>query len=312
VTRAKSSIVIFEMKALVISNCAARAYVQGMQILFPTWDIRGLRSKDAVQLVEEGNEEFLNFAEVADVYVGTPMPLLQKQFPTIKFLQVVKSNTVYVYIPNFVFRGLHPDIFYLRTDVRPILPPDTMYSRLVVVSYLLGFTVKEAMAAFSEPVYRRIGDFDAFDDETIKVCETFDEYGIDVREPLQGWISSGQFVYTLNHAKAFVYFDILLSALRDRLISAEQIQRKQPLRGKIRDYLAKAPFWPVYPELAVPRRIPGSLVWHTRKDANYEQLNHETFVSRSYENLARDKDLSPALVPGFDVAKDAILSCSDT
>jgi len=54
--------------------------------------------------------------------------------------------------------------------------------------------------------------------------------------------------------------------------------------------------------LGVPRGIRGSFVWHTRK-ADHEQLNLETFVSRSYQNLEGAKDLSPSLVPGFDAAK---------
>jgi hypothetical protein len=74
----------------------------------------------------------------------------------------------------------------------------------------------------------------------------------------------------------------------------------------MKDYLANAPIWPVYPELGLPRGISGSLVWHTRKDANYEQLDLETFVSRSFENLAEVTGLSPSLVPGFEIAKEAL------
>ena len=135
---------------------------------------------------------------------------------------------------------------------------------------------------FDESVYRRMGYFDAFDDEVDSVYKTFDEYGIDLREAMSSWVRIGKFVYTLNHAKAFVYFDILLVALSNRLIPEDQIHDKRVLRNEMTDYLANAPIWPVYPELGIARRIPGSLVWHTRKDADYEQLNLETFVSRSY------------------------------
>ena len=56
-TRARSSTAWgFEVKALVISNCATKAYIQGMQLLFPGWEIRGVRDKGAAQFVEEGKK----------------------------------------------------------------------------------------------------------------------------------------------------------------------------------------------------------------------------------------------------------------
>jgi hypothetical protein len=162
------------------------------------------------------------------------------------------------------------------------------------------------MAAFNETVYRQAGYFDAFDVEANQLCGTFAGHGIDLSGAFPRWLASGQFLYTINHAKAEVYYDVLLGALLNRLISVAELEEKAPLRKRMDDYLADAPFWPVYPELGIRHGISGTLIWHTRKDRHYEQLNLRTFVSRSYENLATAKDLSPALVPGFEAAKEAM------
>ncbi len=294
------------MKVLVISNCATKAYIQGMQLLFPDWNVKGVRDVGAAEWVDAGREDFLNFVSHADIYVGTPPRSLERQYPTLAQLPL-KKRIIEILIPKFLFRGLHPDIFFLRTKIDPILPPDTIYSRIVVTSYLLNRPPGEAVRAFNESVYRRLGYFDAFDEEITRIRGAFQHYGIDLEQEIRTWLNSGSpFVFTLNHASAAVYYDVLLAAVAGRLIPAHDRDAKREFRNQVDDYMARGPIWPVYPELGAARGIADRLVWRTKQNASYEEFGLEAFVERSYGHLSRTSDLSPAMVPGFEAAIAAL------
>ena len=291
------------MKALVVTNCATAAYTSGLRALFPDWEVKGADLNVARKwLVEEPNAAFREFLTTAQLLVlpAVDEPLIQGHL----------AGKEVLVIPYFYFRAFHPDSFHLGCGDRPvpsILGSGNLHSRIAVTAKVLGMTENDAISAFNARAYERVGYFSVFEPEKVELLARFVAQGIDIKADFENWLRRGNFLYTYNHAKAFVFNDILLRALYDRFIGNSTMGAARTALAQVPDYLEPAIRWPVYPEIARHYGFESELVWRTGVDAGPKSFSVDEYIALSFETFARYPELDAGCIPGFEECRDALL-----
>lgn len=264
------------MKVLIVGGCATRAYVEFFQKCFPDWETRAALLVQVNEWVEEGNEAFLSYVESADIFVGlTDREPLKSLMP---------ENALNIFLPSFDFFGYQPDSIFLSGMSSP-LELGVIHSRIAASAYLAGKNEQEALALFNADHYKELGYFDQFDICKAKLFEKFDQYNIDLRERFDFWSKDGNFLYTVNHPHAAVFFDIACVAMKNHYPEMLSDDVVGPARESVDNYMGNGLVWAIYPELAEHLGIACSPAdWRTsqihKPGINF---NLSEFISRSYQ-----------------------------
>jgi hypothetical protein len=289
------------MKALVVSNCATAAYTTGLRTLFPDWDVKGAEIGAAQKFIEEGNRNFLDHLSQSR--------LLLAALPDDPMFSGFAPEGLKLFVPAFYFRGYHPDSFHLHhcgEAVGSVLGGGNLHSRIAVTAFLLGMPAKAAVAAFNLRTYERIGYLDVVDSERHDLLARYSGAEIDLAAEFDRWKATGNFLYTYNHPKAFVFNDILVKRLSGHFLATNDTTLARVMLESVPDYLGESAFWPVYPEIAAPLGFPGSLHWRQGRTTDFLTFPLEGFVERTYAILSGLTSLSPQSVPGFEDCAAAI------
>jgi hypothetical protein len=291
------------MKALVITNCATAAYTTGLQAIFPDWEVKGANLDVAQKwLGDEPNTAFRQFLCDANLLVlGTENESAFEAFA---------SGKDVLSIPYFYLRGFHPDSFHLGVadkSVPSVLRTGNLHSRIAAACSVLGLTQRETVAAFNSTTYEAVGYFSAFQSEERNLLARFAAKGIELAQAYERWRSSGNFLYTYNHPKAFVFNDILLEALAGRFIDEAQRRSAHAALGAVPDYLKPSIRWPVYPEIAARHGIETDFLWRTGVSAGPVSFTLDEFVAQTFETLAHRPELTADCIPGFEYCRAALV-----
>lgn len=233
------------MKALIVSNCNGAAYYGFMKHFFPDWDVRSVVHSQAKIWISDKNEPFLNYLKEAEIFVGDPLFLRNEAS------DLFSSSIEAFNLPGFVYDGSRPDCFWIPSVLSPT-GAGYIHSKIVASAFCLGKTVDETEALFSKEHFRNLGYFDAHSRSLQKLFKTYDRYsGMDIRPLFEVWWKFGDFMYTPNHPRSFVPFDLISNSLSSRgylnKFSEESIASA---RRDFDDTLGRGMIWPVYPEIA--------------------------------------------------------------
>ncbi|HEX4157026.1 MAG TPA: WcbI family polysaccharide biosynthesis putative acetyltransferase [Rhizomicrobium sp.] len=289
------------MKALVVTNCATGAYTMGLRAIFPKWDVKGANNNVAQKFIDERDRKFLG-------HLSSAKFLLTNE-PDAPMFDGFAPDGVKLVIPNFSFRALQPDAFHLshaNQAVSSLLGGGNLHSRLTVTAFVLGMRVDETAAAFNAANYERCCYFDVFASERENLLGRFSAAGIDLAPELDGWLGKGNFLYTHNHPKSFVFADILIKSLTGRFLTPVRAGTARAMLEKLHDHLEDTGHWPVYPEIAARLGFDGSLVWRTSRGAGFRLLGVRDFVEQTFAGLANLSGISPKTIPGFEDCATAI------
>ena len=291
------------MKALVVTNCATAAYTSALRALFPEWEVKGANLDVAQKwLGEEPNERFRGFLRDANLLVlGSENEAA--------FAEYALGKNV-LSIPYFYFRAYHPDSFHLGVGgsmVPSVLQTGNLHSRIAVASFVLGLTPDAAIAAFNARTYEHIGYFSIFEPEKRNLLDRFSAKGIDIALAFEEWRASGNFLYTYNHPKAFVFNDILIESLSGRFLDASEQDAARETLASVPDYLEPSIRWPVYPEIAAQQGMKSDFLWRTGVSAGPISMALDDFVARTFETLASYTDLGANCIPGFESCRAALM-----
>jgi hypothetical protein len=266
------------MKALVISNCATSAYILGLKALFPEWEVRGAMSNVADQWVlqDPPKTEFIEYLQNCDLYVGSSPE-------GSRYGRHLSDHSRKLLIPHFDFRGLQPDSFHLPGFESVLGRGGSLFSQIVVTSFVSGLTPVFTSKLFNSDTYEAFGFFALFDVEKRQVVDQFQQYGIDLSGSFEPWIAKGNFLYSRNHPRVDVLIELLCRALAaaDILPGAELERRDLP----IIDGLKESGHWPVYPEIGNRHGLEGSLIWRRGRTNDYQPLDLDQFITASFEAL---------------------------
>ena len=172
---------------------------------------------------------------------------------------------------------------------------------------MLGRTAAQTEGLFCPEVFEAIGYLDAYDGEQRRSIDLFAANGIDIAGPFERWRATGNFLYTLNHPKVFVFTDILVQALTGTLIAAGDVARAaEGLRG-LTDWLERSIVTgPSTPKPGRRHGIDEPFIWRTGEASGFEQIPLGVFVTRTFQQLATHPNLNPDLIPGAEAAVKAI------
>lgn len=291
------------MKVLVVSNCAMPAYVQGLRALFPEWDIKGVLITMALEwLQNKSNDLFLDWLKDVDYYIGLDDDNLFSQLPT-------NERMTRIYIPSFLFSGYHPDSFHLHAGVKSVLKAGNLHSRIAVTAFVMGLPLNKAVKLFNGDIYQKLGYFDSFERERVSLIDRFKYHGISIAADFDSWYSRGNFLYTYNHPKHYVLFDILRRALQGRLMTDSEVEAAASKSDVVSDFLSESIIWPIYPEIGKPHGINDQCLWRTGRNKGFEYLTLDEFVQRTYDSLSQLDTLKSADVPEFDACADVLAQC---
>jgi hypothetical protein len=286
--------------ALVVSNCVTEVLTDGVRSLFPSWDARGVVIPTAQEwLTTNPNEKFKEFLANTDVLITSS--------PQDPMFETLPSTATRIDFPGFSFWGQQPDSFYPEGP-QPVsaAKAGTMQSRIAMTAFLLGKSRHEALAAFNETVYEKLGYFAVYDPGRQALINHYAAAGIDITEAMARWESKGSFLYLHNHPKMFVIHDLLCGAVVDRLISAQEIAAARPRLAELPDHLANFAVWPVYPEVAARHDFSEPFLWRTGREDGYRPIDLPEFLARTYDILEQFGQLTQASVAGFELCAAAL------
>lgn len=274
------------MKAIVISNCATKAYYQCLSAFFPEWEVRSVILTQAEEWIASGHEGFLEYLAQADVFFGLPNLYANMIKP------VLNPQAQLVLIPSFAYMGNRLDCFWLNKVTSPTRA-GVLNSRLAVKAYLDGKTIAQTLPLFCDAQFEAEGYYDTQDRQRTALFSLYTAQGIDLTDAFESWHSEGDFLYTPNHPETKVFYDILSAALRTAgLNTALSAQEQAQLRATSENYLADNIIWPIYPEIAARRGIKNPKIqWHAASSSNEPAFGLEEMLNRSFARF----DVTPNL-----------------
>lgn len=156
-----------------------------------------------------------------------------------------------IYIPTFVFTGLHPDMTYhVIQDKIWNGAQSPMHSLISMACYLLDLPAQRAASLFNAYIFAELGYFSAYAASYEVMVRDFDAAGYDLRGMPDLWMATnGPFMYTINHPSISVLSHMAVLALARAGLTAGDAK----LPEGVDDYLHRSLVAPVFPEIA--RRI---------------------------------------------------------
>jgi hypothetical protein len=109
----------------------------------------------------------------------------------------------FVTLPNFDFRGFHPDTIRITDGGAELAGPTGFYhSRIAVAGFLAGLTPAETARLYHGLAFARLGYFRAFEQESVGLIERFAQHGLNA-VPMMGRLRArGCFMHGIDTPKA--------------------------------------------------------------------------------------------------------------
>jgi hypothetical protein len=195
--------------------------------------------------------------------------------------------------PSLLFGAYHPDAIFIhdrsRGDAFVSGPIGQHHSALALFAYRAGFTPESALLLYQREVYQLLGYFDVWEPASTQLLELTRSYGVKLDSDFIGWTRFARcFMYSINHPKAYVLFDLARRLLDHAGISWKPLDFDHYALND----LARDTIFPVYPEIAERFGIAGSYIFKAPKPARGGLnigtfFDLEAFVRESYCVYAR-------------------------
>lgn len=251
---------------LVISNCQAYGLanclkLSGVRIRADGCDIDRFRRESDVWIAK--------FKEYDYIVVA----------PEAGYLDIVNFANMdnIVWLPTFYFPAFHGDLTYATSnDILIKTPLDGYNSKLILSGYKRGLSKSQTASLFNIETFQSIGYLDTYDQASTELLQRYAEHGINLQSALVTWMRDGIFVYSVNHPKVSVLYDIASLLLKKLGLKTREHQYLP------HDNLANGPIFPVFPEIATFYGFSnGSYFYKSAYDYQTYDLNE--FIEESYE-----------------------------
>lgn len=172
--------------------------------------------------------------------------------------ETLRSATGLVQIPVIVFSAYHPDVVYVGPNDRFVRTPVGDYnSAIALFGFLRGLSVEATSRLFRPDVYRALGYLGIWEGSAESLLQLGRDAGWDLGPDLARWARRGPFMHLLNHPRTFVTND-LARGLAARLgLAVPEVD----LDSYVEDEIVRLGAFPVYPGVAEPLGLEGSLVF---------------------------------------------------
>jgi hypothetical protein len=196
--------------------------------------------------------------------------------------------------PTLFFGAYHPDSIFVhdraKGDAFVWGPLGQHHSALALFAYRAGFSAEVALRLYDREVFETLGYFNVWDAARATLLALAKPYSLDFRSDLLRWTRRGCFMYTINHPKPHVFFDMARHLFDNAGISYAQVD----FDNYALDDLARDVVFPVYPAIAEHYGVRGSYVFkaaqHTPGGLDLGSFwDLSGFVRESYRVYARHK-----------------------
>jgi hypothetical protein len=166
-----------------------------------------------------------------------------------------------ILFPSLIFTAYHPDTIFVNDQMKPGQPiwgPIGPYhSGLAYFAYRAGLPVDGALKLFNREVFNTVGYFDVWNDASEALLEQGRGFDLDFREDLLRWTRRGCFMYSINHPKPHVFFDLARQLMQKTGVPTRSVD----FENYTVDDLVRGVVYPVYPPIADYYGINGSYIF---------------------------------------------------
>jgi hypothetical protein len=208
--------------------------------------------------------------------------------------------------PTLLFAAYHPDSIFIHAESKRDAflsgPIGQHHSALALFAYRAGLSPAAALCLYDPEVFDALGYFDLWIPSRAQLLQGVKSYGLDLETEFMRWTRRGCFMYSVNHPKPHVSFDLARRLLDKAGIPSEPVD----FDNYTLDDLVRDTVFPVYPAIAEHYGIAGSYVFKAPQPfpggmdiGGFWDLTG--FVQQSYRVYARRKpgDLANERVQGW-------------
>jgi Polysaccharide biosynthesis enzyme WcbI len=166
-----------------------------------------------------------------------------------------------VWFPSLAFSAYHPDLILISDPTRGNqlvnCATGPYHSALAFFGYRAGLPPEAALRLFRREVFAALGYFEVWEGAAEALLEQGRQFGLDLGADFLRWARRGCFMYSINHPKPYVLYDIARRLLRGVGRPAEPVDfDTYAVDDIVRGYV-----FPVYPEIAELYGSSGSYIF---------------------------------------------------
>jgi hypothetical protein len=212
------------------------------------------------------------------------------------------TRTAVTRLPLTAFEAYQPDLCYLTVDGQVLRGPLFDYhSKIVTAAWRKGLSEAQAKALFNGADYERFGFLGIWEACKATYLGSYAENGLDLSPYFPRWSRDGAFMHSVNHPSIRVVADIARALLAHDGLQARETDFLP------HDNLKNAPVWPVYPEIAEPLGVRGSLLFKVHNA--YRFLELDEFIAASYAVLSQYPRDAVKVFPMYERSMARIEAC---
>ncbi len=249
---------------IIISNCQTYGLAHSLQMLADDLTVEPV---DVAQYQEQTEHYNARFGEYDRVLVG-------RSAMDVAGADLSRARRVDE-VAELAFSAYHPDMTYVVDGAHLLKGPlDVYHSTIAFVSHRGGRSVAETLPLFNRGVYQACGYLDRWTTARDALIAHFDVVGLDVRQAVRRWGRDGAFMYSTNHPRIHVLYDIARLYLEREGYTA-RVSDVLPS-----DNLAHGGVFPVYPEVGEALGVPGSYLF--KRAYAYTQIGLQQYVEECF------------------------------
>lgn len=255
---------------LVISNCQTHGFANSLQALAPDVEVAGMYPHSFNNAPIRNNRVL---AQYDRLFISSG---IEQAMPRARLDRISE----HVRLPWFSFRAYHPDLVYAQCGGKTFKSPaDDYHSAIALAAYRKGMSLADTRRLFNGATFEACGLFGWWHSERERMVVHLEQTGIDISRQIRRWGRDEAFMYSNNHPRIRVLFDIAKELVR-KTGREPQVGATMP-----HDNLAFAGGFAVYPEIGESLGVPGSYLFKTFD--SYRQFGLDEFLAGSFATYER-------------------------
>lgn len=247
---------------LVVSNCQTHGFANSLQAFVPDVEVVPLYPHTFNRRPIAMNRILAGFDRL---FIS---PGIEEMMPKARLDRV----PIHTPLPWFGFRAYHPDLVYVEAQGNRIKSPaDDYHSGIALAAYRKGMSLADTRRLFRLRTYEECGFLGWWEAERDRIVQHVAQTGVDISSRILRWGRHDAFMYSVNHPKIRVLFDIAQELVRST--------GRDPQRGVTmpHDNLALASGYAVYPEIGESLGVTGAYLFKTYD--TYRQFGLDEFLA---------------------------------
>lgn len=262
------------MNVLFVGNCQTDVASQIFSVISISSHARWINGRD---LVDEKlpNDEFLALIPKYDAVVHSNHKILTK-----KLESLVGENVPLISFPTIAFEGEMQDCVYIGEENEVKSPVGSYHSFIIFCAFYFNISEEYCIRLFNQHFYKKLGYIDVIEPTRTRLQVLLAVHGVD-SHLVDKWISSDQFMHTINHPKLFVIEDVL-----KQLLVANKIPfRDVNVSGFMKDPLAEGASFPRLIETLSNKALLAEKLYFKKGGTSEppQFVSLQDFISASYK-----------------------------